>query len=178
MKKITLLVLSMLLLFISAFATSSPSISITPDKNPETITLSVEMVSYISKLKIKDVEKLLGRKLKLKEKVGFKIYQWKIKKELSSKKVDGEKDKGKTAMMLGFFAAGALLLSPILFFSWMAAIPLAIIAIIMGNKVLKDDKNDKNAKTGVILGWVTLGLMVIGTIVIIAILAAIFSGGW
>jgi hypothetical protein len=60
----------------------------------------------------------------------------------------------------------------------MATIPLAIIAIVTGNKVLKDDKNDKNAKTAVILGWVTLGLMVISTIIIIAILAAIFSGGW
>ncbi len=178
MKKITLLAFPMLLLFISAFATSSPSISITPDKNPATITLSVEMVSYISKLKIKEIEKLIARKLRLKEKIGIKIYQWKIKKELSYKNPHVEKDKGKTALMMGIFGAGALLLSPLLFFSWMAAIPLAIIAIIMGNKVLKEDKNDKNAKTAVILGWVTLGLMVIGTIVIIAILAAIFSGGW
>lgn len=178
MKKIVLLAFPMLLLFISVLATSTSSTSVTPDKNPVTFTLSAEMVSYITKLKIKEIEKLLARKLKLKEKIGIRIYQWKTKKEFINKKVDGETDKGKTAMMLGFFAAGALLLSPILVFTWMAAIPLAIIAIIMGNKVLKDDKNDRNAKTAVILGWVTLGMMVIGTIVIIAILAAIFSGGW
>ncbi len=178
MKKIVLLAFPMLLLFISALATTTSSTSVTPDKNQTAITLSAEMVSYITNLKIKEIEKSLGRKLKLKEKIGIKIYQWKIKKEFINKKADGETDKGKTAMMMGFFAAGALLLSPILYFTWMAAIPLAIIAIVMGNKVLKDDKNDKNAKTAVILGWVTLGLMVISTIIIIAILAAIFSGGW
>jgi hypothetical protein len=176
MKTIALF-LSMMLIFLnSANAATIPSTKFPTGKSPA-ITLSHEMVGYISKLKVKEIEKLLGRKLKLKEKIGIKIYQWKVKKEVSHKKVDGEKDKGRNAMMLGIFALGALLLSPLLIFTWMAAIPLAIIAIITGNKALKEDKNDRDAKTGVILGWITLGLMVIGTIIIIALLAAIF-GDW
>jgi hypothetical protein len=175
--KIIAIIISMTLIFFdSANAATIPSTKSSAGE-PAVITLSHEMAGYISNLKIKEIEKLMGRKLKLKEKIGLKIYQWKAKKEASHKKIDVEKDKGKNSRMLGIFALGALLLSPFLIFTWMAAIPLAIIAIITGNKALKEDKNDKAAKTGVILGWITLGLMVIGTIFIIAVLAAIF-GSW
>lgn len=128
----------------------------------------------ISTAKVKDVEKLLGRKLKLKEKLAFKVYQWKLKKEQKQPKADTGSDKGKTSMILGIVGIGLLLLP----YLALAAIPCAILAIIFGNQARKINRNDGKAKAGIILGWVTLGLIVLAIIIVAAILASWGGWGW
>lgn len=124
----------------------------------------------LSKMKVKEFQKLTGKKLTLKEKIAFKIVQGKIKKQLKAK--EGEtSDKGKTAMILGIIGL-ALLFIP---YGIIASIPLAILAIVNGSQARKKDPNNGKALTGIILGWVTLGLLVLFLIIALIWLA---SGGW
>ena len=52
------------------------------------------------------------------------------------------------------------------------------LAIIFGNQARKADPKDSKAKAGVILGWVTLGLIVLAIAVLIVVLASWTYGGW
>ena len=142
--------------FLFAGQTSATSIpSSTLHSSIEKVETGPDNLTFIASLKIKEVEKLIGRKLKLKEKINFKIAQWKIKNDI-------EKDEGKTAQTLGILGAASLFI-PVLN---LAAIPLAILAIVTGNKAKRKDPTNRKARTGVTLGIVTLAFIVtIGLIV-------------
>lgn len=170
MRKLFLLAL-LLAVLICHNPTSAAVTTVIPEYKPEIANSFKPAITpaeeYISRLKIKDVQKLLGRKLKLKEKIALKFYQWKLKKK---KEIDGDKaeDKGTTSMILGISGLASLFIP----YAGIAAIPLAILAIIFGNQAKKLDPKNKKAKTGVILGWITLGLIVIAVAIVIAILAS------
>lgn len=132
------------------------------------ITKPITPTFNITTAKTKDIEKVLGRKLKFKERIAIKLFQWKFKKSLkANKEIDTDK-KGKTAMILGIIGIAALFIPYLV----IAAIPLAILAIVFGNQVKKADPNNGHAKAGVILGWVTLGLVTLALILVFALLAA------
>lgn len=126
----------------------------------------------IASIKIKEAEKILGRKMTLKEKIVFKITQYKIKKVLNAKE-KGRSSKGQTAFILSLIALCALFIP----YLGIASLPLAIVGIVMGSQAKKENPDDKKAKTAVILGIITLGLIFLAIIFIIAILAT-FSWGW
>lgn len=124
----------------------------------------------VATMKIREAEKLLGRKLTLKEKVAFKIAQFKIKKGLKAK-AEGKSSKGQTAFILSLIGI-CLLVIP---YASIASLPLAIIGLVMGSQAKKENPDDKKARTAVILSLVTLGLIVLAVLLVIAILA---SGGF
>ena len=164
-----------LLLFITAFffITATDGAVIPSSKDPVQHPVANLFIPYefVSNLKIKEAEKLLGRKMKLKEKLAFKAFQWKIKKgyyPIKGKEIDG---RGKTAMILGIIAVAALFIP----YVSIASIPCAILAIIFGNQAKKINPNDGQAKAGVVLGWVAIGLLILALILLVAILA---SGGF
>jgi hypothetical protein len=164
------------LLFITAFffVSVTDGAVIPSSKNPVQHPVANLYIPYefVSKLKIKEAEKLLGHKMKLKENLAFKAFQWKIKKgyyPIKSKETDG---RGKTAMILGIIAIASLIIP---YFS-IASIPCAILAIIFGNQAKKINPNDGQAKAGVILGWVAIGLLILALILVVAILAN--AGFW
>jgi hypothetical protein len=142
------------------------------DLSINSLTNPIDPFQHFSTLSIKEVQKLVGRKLKLKEKIAVKIFQWKHKKDFKQKKGEAGSDKGKTAMILGIVGIGLLFIP----FLIVAAIPCAILAIIFGNQARKIDRNDRKAKTAIILGWVTIGFIAIVTILIAAIVLSL--GGW
>jgi hypothetical protein len=168
MKKIILL--SFILLF--SFQTFSAVTPPATDNFPATVKTSMPglpapMLSYIANMKIKEVEKLLGRKMKLKEKLAFKLYQFKLKKDARR---EGEKaNNGTTSMILGIAGIASLFIP----YASIAAIPCMILALVFGYSTKKHYPNDKHAKTGIILGWIGVGLLVIAIIAVIAILASI-----
>ncbi len=168
-----LLLIAFSIVFFKAESATIPSASV---KEPSISNL-INPLQYFSTLSIKEVQKLAGRKLKLKEKIAVKIFQWKIKNEIIGKKETDYKDKGKTALIFGIIALAALLLSPVILFGPLASIVFSIAAIITGKKALKTNPTDRNAKTGIILGWITVGLLVLLTAFIIAFLAT-WSWGW
>ncbi len=167
-----ILSIAVIFLFLNAGSTSTPAENINP-KIENSIEPTHPPFNFIT-AKVKDVEKLLGRKMKLKEKIGFKILQHKLRKDSSHKKGEPGSDKGKTAMILGIIGAACLLIP----FLAIASIPLAILAIVFGNQAKKENPNDSKAKTGVILGWITIGLVVLALILVVAILATWSGWGW
>ena len=172
MRKFPLLILA--LFIFSSFSNNYNSAILPPDnvaianKPSESVPLPLEK---IASMKMKEAEKILGRKLSLKEKISFKIAQFKLKKELKTKE-KGKPSKGQTAFVLSLIALG-LLFVPYL---GLASIPLAIVAIVQGAKAKKEDPNDKKAQTAIILGIVTLGLFVLAIIAVVIILAS--WGAW
>ena len=134
-------------------------------------TYPAPILLNLSKSKIKDIEKLLGRKMKFKEKIAFKVYQWQLKKELSVKKEEGKKDKGKTAMILGIIGLASIFVPYLVIIS----IPCTILALVFGYQAKKINPEDSKARTAVILGWITVGVYVLVIALVIALLAA---WGW
>ena len=167
---------NLLLLLIILFYGATAKSAALPVMNSNFTVLSpatpVNPVFNLTTAKVKDVEKLLGRKLKLKEKLALKFIQWKYKREVT-KKADNETDKGKTAMILGIIGV-ALLIVPYLF---IASIPLAILAIVFGNQARKVNKKDNKALIGIILGWVTIGIILIALALLIVFLSS-WTWGW
>ncbi len=170
MKKIFIITSILFFFFQPAPAMIKPSI---PGNNSPVLTITPQLQS-LSALKIKDAEKLLGRKMKLKEKIAFRLLQWKLKKELKSKKGESGVDHGKTSMILGIIGIGLLLIP----YLAIAAIPCAILAIIFGNKARKSNKNDGKALAGIILGWVTIGIFILALALLVVILSTWSGWGW
>jgi hypothetical protein len=118
---------------------------------------------------------MAGRKLKLKEKLAIKVYQWKLKKGFTIPRKEETKDKkGNTAMILGIVAIACLVIPYLV----IASIPCAILAIVFGNQARKENPNDSRAKAGVILGWVTLGLILLALAIVVVVLSSWTYGGW
>lgn len=135
---------------------------------PVNITIPLDKVAS---MKIKEIEKIFGRKLTIREKIAFKIAQHKIKKVLRSQ-TEGKESKGQTAFILSLIGL-CLLIVP---YANLASLPLAIIGLTMGIKAKKENPNDTKAQTAIILSIVTFGLIVLGIIAIIIWIAA--WGGW
>jgi len=166
MRKLPLLIL--LLLIFSSFSVSTNS-NIDPTNDPApSVALPIDKIASI---KMKEAQKILGRKFTLKEKIAFKIAQLKLKKGLKAKE-EGRSSKGQTAMILGIIGIACILIP----YGILASIPLAILAIVMGSQAKKQNKNDGKAQAGIILGIVTLGLVALALILVIAILAT--WDGW
>ncbi len=133
-------------------------------KNNDAPTTSLKL---LAKMSFKQIESYLGRKLKFKEKLALTLLKYKVKHGLKTNDEPTSK-KGRTSLTLGILALVTLFLFPL------ATIPLGILAITNGNEAKKINPNDSNAKTGVILGIISLSLIVLA---IIAILAVLYSLG-
>jgi hypothetical protein len=121
----------------------------------------------ISKLTIKNVEKLLGRKMKLKEKIAFKVYQWKLKQNFITKD-KAHPNRGKTAMILGIIAIGSLFIPYVNIIS----IPCTVLALVFGYQAKRADPEDRQARTAITLGWITVGLYVLALIIAVLFVLA------
>lgn len=151
-------------------------LSSTAAKIPVSATVSIDLVNTLNRmstLSIAEVQKLAGNKLSLKEKLGFKIWQWKLRKELKKKgPVPGRK--GRTAKFLAIFGLATLVIPMIGLFT--AAICSGL-ALILGYDARKADPDDRNAQTAITIGWITLSVMAVLTMIIIAYLTS-FSFSW
>jgi len=117
----------------------------------------------LASMKVRDVEKLSGKKMRLRDKIAFGIWKHKIKKQESGS------SKGKTSLIFGI--SGLILVVAGLFIPYVILLALAasIIAIVMGADAIRKNPDDRKAGTGKLLGWITLGL-----ICLILILALIY----
>ncbi|NOT51142.1 MAG: hypothetical protein HOP10_07670 [Chitinophagaceae bacterium] len=149
----------------------------TPVVNPvEKITPQQILLKKITDLKIKDLQKLTGRKFTLKEKIGFGILKLKLKQQLKHTPADGSK-KGETALIFGIGSLAILFLATVVPGALFASFIAAIIAIILGGSARKKDPSDKKAKTAKLLGWITLGLIA-ALMIVIFIALSNWSWGW
>ena len=146
----------LVLIIFSSFSVS-PTAVVLPAENVESIIGPPETIiplDKIASMKTKEAEKIIGRKMTLKEKISFKITQYKIKRALKDKE-NGKASKGQTAFILSLISLCVLFIP----YLGIASLPLAIIGIVMGAQAKKENPNDKKANTAIILGIITLGLI-------------------
>lgn len=140
-----------------------------PSSSSKIIPLE-EMYRKIGTMKIKDFQKLAGRKLSLKEKISFLILKYKINhppKDTPSK--------GQTAMVFGIVGLVLLIAGLFLPYVILGSLIAAIIAIVTGSSAKRQDPSDNKAHTGKLLGWITLGLIGLLLILAVVLIAAIWG---
>lgn len=126
------------------------------------------LLKKISSLKVKDLEKLAGRKFTLKEKIALLILKKKLKHQ-----DDANSSQGKTALTVGIVGAGLLIIGLFVPYVILGSLVAAIVAIVMGSSAAKKDQNDRKAHSAKLLGWITLGL-----IAFLILLAAVVIASW
>jgi hypothetical protein len=134
-----------------------PSSSFMPSSLLEEPPKAIQTYS-LATMKVKEFEKLSGQKLTLKEKIAFKIFQAKLKKE--GRKVEkGEYSKRtKLAFILGILSLVTMPFIPL-------SVLLSVITIILASKSLKANDMDKKAKTALTFAILSLGIIVVGLLI-------------
>jgi hypothetical protein len=127
-----------------------------------------DIYKKISSMKVKDLQKTLGRKLTIKERIGFFLFKHQVKRHANT-----DSKRGETALIFSIIGAVLLLVGIFVPFVILGSVIGAIIGIIMGSTVKKQNPSDKNALAAVLLGWITLGLFAI-----LLIAAAIIVSTW
>lgn len=154
------------------------------------------VLEKIATYKVKDLQKLTGRKFTVKEKISFwllkrqlkkrdktefsktlaaKLFYKKDKQQRGTAIPEEKNSKGQTAFIFGLI--GAILLVAALFVPYIiiASLVSAILAIALGTVAYNRDRSDVKAKTGKLLGWITLGLF---AILLIVVVIALSSSSW
>jgi hypothetical protein len=116
-----------------------------------------EIIGLLFRLKPQEIIKLTGKKFSLKEKLALIILRHKLKKQQLHPGKNKDRDNGKTAFILGLAGLICLFIP----FLDLASIPLAILAIVIGSKARKEGQCNRKAMTGIILGIITLGLLLV-----------------
>ncbi|MEP7372550.1 MAG: hypothetical protein ABI675_04125 [Chitinophagaceae bacterium] len=160
------LIIILCVIFLSLFSIVTPVRSATTSSSSTTVIPDGYLFKKMATLKIKDIQKIAGRKLTLKEKIGFIILKHKIKHQ--SKK---NQKQGDAAFILGIAGLGLFIIGLFVPVLLLGSLVAAIAAVVTGS-VAKDPSN-KKAHAGKLLGWITLGLLAL-----LLILAAIVVAAW
>jgi hypothetical protein len=121
----------------------------------------------IASLRLKDLQKLKGRKLTIKEKISFFILKHIAKKHAKEGKG------GQTALGFGIAAAALFVLGLFVPYLILGALIAAILAVVLGSVAKRQDPSDKKAFAATLLGWITLG-----AIALILLLAVVIVASW
>lgn len=159
-----------------SYAATIPSSAYCTEPGMQEGIYPTPQLTDILKLKVRDIERITGKKLKLKEKIAFKFLQWKIKKGLRIAREEPKKNKGKTALIFGIIGLAGLI-TPIPIVGGLMALVGIILALVLGYQAKKENPDDKNAKTAIVLGWIGIGLIVLAVAIAVAILST-WSWGW
>jgi hypothetical protein len=164
------IILALIILLSGTLSFASPAITTNTPLEGDKVILMEPVSKKITALKVKDVQKMIGRKLTLKEKIGF----WLLKKKMKKQAGDGSK-LGQTSLTLGIVALGLLLAGLFLPYVILGSIVAAVLAIVFGSMAGKQDPSDKKGYAGKLMGWITLGLFVVLILLLIALFASIFN---
>jgi len=165
MKKLLLLVL----VLSSFIVVQASGIENPANPSPPNRTGKISLKEFV-KLSPKEVEKLTGKKLKLKEKIGLKIFQWKMKRKLKNgETVDPKLLKlGRLSLIFGIIAL-VFIFIPVGVIA-LLGLGCAIAGLVLGIKSLKGNSNVPG-----LLGVVFSSLVLVLLLVAIAVVAA---WGW
>ena len=137
---------------------------------PGDIQSKIAMLKNISTMKVKDFQKVIGRKMTLKEKISFLILKQKLKPK--HKKAGDSPSKGQTAFVFGIGSIVLLILGLFIPYVIIGALVAAIVAIVSGSMAKKADPDDRKAHAGKLMGWITLGLIALLLILVAAIISS------
>jgi hypothetical protein len=114
--------------------------------------------SELATMKLRDLEKLTGCRFTLIEKLAFKIYQAKLKKQnRKAIKTDTPK-RSKIAFILSLLSLATVVLIPL-------SLVLAVISILLAAKSIKQNEYDRKAKTAMGLSILAIGIIVVGLMI-------------
>ena len=173
MKKMLCLLAAVLVTIITSYAAKIPSpISreINISKSPQaSITIQPAAGSSVSVLTVKDLQMSLGRKLSRKEKISWLILKKQFKQVGPPEALIR---KANTNAVLGFvFSLAGILIFPLFLIPGLLFSQSALRADAVDPEILTRT-NYRLAKAGKIISYIGLGLLLLGIVIIIAILAA------
>ena len=128
---------------------------------------SISLKEFVN-LTPREYQKLTGKKLKLKEKIGLKILQWKVKRKMNDQATPEQIRLGRLSLILGILALVCIFI-PIGVIA-ILGLGCAIAGLVLGIKSIKGNSNVMG-----ILGVVFSGLVLFILLLAIAIVAA---WGW
>jgi hypothetical protein len=152
-------------IFFNAEAKPSSLVPVSTTVNNDPLPYNSKSFAKILSMNAKDVEKIIGRKLSLTEKITFKIAKWKAKKFLNEGEPT-ERQRKQGTLSLIFGATG--LLFTFIFFP--VGIALAIAGLVLGIKSIKGNGNVP-ALLGIIFSSVAIFILLLA-------LAFVASWGW
>lgn len=150
---------------------TTPASSATVPSSNSTIIPAETMYKKSTSLKVKEIQKLIGRKLTLKERVAFFILKQKLRH--TAKESTNESD---IPFIFGIASVSLLVLSLFFPFLLLASLIASIIAIITGSVAKKRDPANQKAKTGKMLGLISLAIIAILFIILLVVFASL--GTW
>ena len=153
-----------------------PANSIVTPSIPSSVTAFEAIYNRSASMKMKDIQRLIGRKLTIKERIGFWLVKQKTKHEWKNafrNKVQGEQEQGmpfkgtrysdsnpgQGALIIGIAALALLIISFFVPYVILGSFVASIFAIVMGSTTFKQDRTNKKAHAAKLLGWITLGLI-------------------
>ena len=165
----------LLLTVLFALISSTINAAIIPVEPSQPATVFPSLPARFATMSMNDIQKLVGRKLTVKEKIGVKVLQWKMKKQLRREKAGEPSNTGKLAYIFALVALGSLVLMlfvPTFFFFTGL---MALLALIFGSKGKREDPGDRKSKFAFTVGWVILAVLLA---FIIAVLIAFSNSSW
>ena len=120
-------------------------------------------ILFFLQLKPKEIEKLTGHRLTIREKIAFKIYKLKLLKKISDDDLAKKKKFGKVSLWCGI-GAFVLVFIPVI---GILSIPAAIAAVVFG-AISLNGNNNTNGIIGLILGGSFIVLFLIAVILVVA----------
>jgi hypothetical protein len=194
MKKI----LPLIIFFSFLLSSFSFAVPVTTPGEPSPAVISMACKKLAS-MKIRDFQKLAGHRLSFKEKIACFVIRSKAKHYLkkgfseadllfiqkaikknnpgAAEAGDEKSSQGQTALIFGIAGLALLLLGLFVPFVLLLSLGSAIVAVAIGSSAYKKNKNDAQAHTGKLLGWITLGLIAV-LIIAVAIIISSWSWGW
>lgn len=140
-----------------------PSSTLTVTNNPAKPLTFEQLLS----LSPKKIEKITGRHLSFKEKVGYRLLQWKLRNQL---KKDGDISKAerrsRDALFAGIATWAFLLIGLVVPVVGLLSIPFSIAAIVFGAMSLNKTPSNTRSVLGIVLGGLFIGLFVIGLLLL------------
>lgn len=128
-----------------------------------------------TKTTIKTIETILGRKMTFSEKVVAFLYKHniiKVKKNDRDKTEEEAIKKGRKSLNLSIIGWGCLLLSAVVPFLGLVALPLFIISLVNGIQSLNlKKKGNTNAVLGIVFSSLYLFIFILAIILVIAVLS-------
>jgi hypothetical protein len=132
-----------------------------------TIHSPTEISKKLASLKVKEIQKLIGRKLTIKERISLLVLKHSFNQKIKEDK------QGSTAFGFGIAALAMLIIGLFVPYVILGSLVAAILAIVLGSVEKKRDRSDRKAQAAVLLGWITLGV-----IALLLIVAAIVVAAW